>query len=658
MVDLPPKSPPSPSALVLALRYHDAGLVDQAWESLSTFLDQPNPPHDAVRLGAVLRYDAGDFSRALVLCEQALSHVPDDQDMLLLRGRSLLDLRCAAEAVQGLRLAVAANPKNAVAHFNFGLALEQVGQWDAAAEAYRVATTGQTPYPEAWNNLGLVLERIGQAAAAAAAFEAAINEAPDFHMARANLGALLIDQGHLAAAIRACAAATASDPTDVSAHINLGVALLEQGRHREARAAFAAACELSPENRDAADNALYLHHYASNDPAAVMAAHVAWRARVEPSAAIVSSAKRHVTGRLRVGYVSPDFRRHSVSFFTEPLLTHHNHAVVEVFCYADGQRPDDVTRRLKAGADHWRDLSGRSDEDAYRLIREDGIDILVDLAGHTKGNRLGIFAKRAAPVQVTALGYPGTTGLKQIDFRLCDEITDPPGSDVWASERLVRLPHGLHCYQPPVDAPAVAEPPSRTRDFVTFGSFNKLGKVSDEAVALWAQVLAAVSGSRLLVKSRALAEEETRVLTAARFAAHGIAADRLMLLSWIPDGAGHLAAYGQVDIALDTFPYSGTTTTCEALWMGVPVLTLTGATHASRVSTSLLAGIGLHTWAVGSASAFVVQAAAMAADPAGLRDLRRALRGRMRMAPLCDGAGYAAAIEAAYRAMWSGDIPR
>jgi predicted O-linked N-acetylglucosamine transferase (SPINDLY family) len=636
------------TTVALAERYYAAGLGEQARENLEPLIGGAAP--HILHLCASVCYEAGDLAHAQTLCAQVLAVSPADAGSLLLHGRILLDLGQTSGAVTALRAAVAAKPEHAPTHFNLGLALERAGVSSESITAYRAAIARDEAYPEAWNNLGLALERAGDSAAAVAAFQMAIRHAPAFHAAAANLAALLIDQGHLAAAIRTATSALEQDATNVEACINLGVALLERARHGEAQAAFAAAQSLAPDHKDAGDNAVYLNHYMSNDPAAVMTAHAAWGARFAPVAG--PRLRRSVApDRQRIGYVSPDFRRHSVAFFVEPLLAHHDRKKFEVFCYASG-RSDGVTSRLKGLVDHWRDITSLGDEAAARLIAEDGIDILVDLAGHTKGNRLGLFRLGAAPVQITALGYPGTTGLPQMDFRLCDAVTDPCGSDAFASETLIRLPQ-LHCYQPPLDAPDVAALPAIHNGFITFGSFNKLGKVSDAAVALWAQVLTAIPTAHLFLKSRGLVEEETRAFTAARFAARGIATTRLDLVGWMPDDAGHLVAYNKIDIALDTFPYSGTTTTCEALWMGVPMLTLAGATHASRVTASLLASVGLDTWSTQSQQEFFVRARAAADDLSSLTDLRAGLRARVRASPLCDGASYAAAVEAAYRGMWA-----
>jgi len=635
-------SPPS-TALLLALKYYEAGVFDAAWENVERVLQEAAPSIEVLHLAAILRYMLGDPAGALRFCDQAGGAPVPDLDVL--RGRALIDVGRVDEAVVVLRAAVKTMPQNAEALFGLGLAHQRAGMLLDAADAYRAATNLKAPFPDAWNNLGLVLEAQGNVAAATAAFETAIAQHPSFSSAHANLGALLIAQGHLGAAERACAAALQHDAGNVAAQINLGVALLEQGRHAAAHAALSQARSAAPDNQDAADNGLYLHHYFNEDPGAVLAAHRAWGGH-----APVLEKPRSKSGRqrLRVGYVSPDFRRHSVSFFFEPLIAHHHKSKVEVFCYDNGIGADTVTGRLRGHADHWRQIVDRSDVDVARMIADDGIDILVDLAGHTRGNRLGVFALRAAPIQVSALGYPGTTGLPTMDFRLGDDITDPAGADGYATEEILRLPHGLHCYRPSDDAPHVLPPPAKRAGHITFGSFNKLGKLSDATVRLWSRVLKAVPTARLLIKSKALVDTHTQAFTAERFGAEGVSRERLMLVGWVPDDAGHLGAYGRVDVALDTFPYSGTTTTCEALWMGVPVMTLAGATHASRVTASLLHRVGLDDWATSSPDAFVQRAVRAAGDVRTLQTLRHTLRQRMAASPLCDGEAYAVAVEAAY----------
>jgi predicted O-linked N-acetylglucosamine transferase (SPINDLY family) len=315
--------------------------------------------------------------------------------------------------------------------------------------------------------------------------------------------------------------------------------------------------------------------------------------------------------------------------------------------------PDAVTERFRAQADQWRDIAKTNDDAAAQLVRDDRIDILIDLAGHTSGHRLLVFARRPAPVQVTYQGYPNTTGLNQIQYRLTDALADPPGAtDACYAERLIRLPRTGWCYQPPDPAPDVAPPPALSNGFVTFGSFNRLSKVSPAIAQLWSRVVSAVPGSRFVFKTFGLEDPATAEYVRGMFKQHGLEPDRLILLPPAPSALAHLEMYAQMDVALDTYPYHGTTTTCEALWMGVPTIALVGAVHASRVSFSLLSNIGLADLAAQSPDEFVEAAARTAGDVPRLAELRRTMRDRMRASPLMDAAAFCRDVEAAYRQMW------
>jgi predicted O-linked N-acetylglucosamine transferase (SPINDLY family) len=356
---------------------------------------------------------------------------------------------------------------------------------------------------------------------------------------------------------------------------------------------------------------------------------------------------------LRIGYVSPDFWRHSCAHYVLPLFAGHDHNRYQIICYSDVRQPDSFTRRLQACADLWHDTYGLKDEALVELIRRDEVDILVDLNGHFAGTRLLAFARKPAPVQVTWLGYPNTTGLTTIDYRLVDPVTDPPGeADAYHSEALVRLSTGFLCYTPVPEAPEPAPAPCLEKGYVTFGSFNNMAKVTPEVIALWAAILQRVPTARLVLKSRQLDDAGTRRRFAALLHAHGIAEERFDLLPWSLRPDDHMGAYHGLDIALDPFPYNGTTTTCEALWMGVPVLSLMGDRHAGRVGASLLTTLGLSDWIATDPADYVDRAARLAADPAGLAELHRTLRARLVDSPLFNAAAFARMVEAAYRAMW------
>ncbi len=460
-----------------------------------------------------------------------------------------------------------------------------------------------------------------------------------------------LEQDELAlAALTRAAERTPTDPEPPAwlAYVTLfGLGLVDPAITHAERA-----CALGP-TAFRASLALFARHYPSDEtPESLYARHVAWRERFE--AAITPRAARvrqpDPTRRLRLGFVSADLYGHPVGRFLLPLLDHLDRAGFETTCYPSNRRSDPVTAQLMARADHWRPL-GSTAADAAATIADDGIDILVDLGGHTSGDVLEIFAHRPAPVQVSWLGYPNTTGMTRIDYRLTDAIADPPGpADALSSERLVRLPAGFHCFIPPAAAPDPGPLPAGHDGAITFGSLNALAKLSDATLAAWARVLDATPGSRLMIRRSGLAAAAARDALAARCAAHGIDGARLHL---VPGGAGgSFEAYRGIDLALDCFPYNGTTTICDALWMGVPVVTWRGDRHSARVGASLLHRVGLDALVGGSVDDFVAIAARLAGDRAALSDLRATLRGRMAASPLCDGPGFARAVGEAFRRMW------
>ena len=357
--------------------------------------------------------------------------------------------------------------------------------------------------------------------------------------------------------------------------------------------------------------------------------------------------------RLRIGYLSADLRAHSVAFFLAGLLQRHDHARFEVIAYDDTAQPDPVSRMLRAFCDRWHRIVGMTHGRVAGLIGEHEIDVLVDLAGHTSNNRLPVFAARPAPVQVSYLGYAATTGLTSIDYRLTDALADPPGlTDAHHTERLVRLPGSFLAYSAPPHAPDVTPLPAEANGYVTFASFNGTNKLHPGVYALWARVLHAVPGSRLILKANGFADAALRDRVNRLFADAGIAAERVTLLARAATMVEHLAVYGQADVALDAFPYNGTTTTCEAMWMGLPVVTLAGRMHAGRVGVSLLTHVGLPDWIAASEADYVAVAAGAAGDLAGLAELRRTMRPRLLASPVMDAAGLARNVEAEYRTMW------
>lgn len=334
------------------------------------------------------------------------------------------------------------------------------------------------------------------------------------------------------------------------------------------------------------------------------------------------------------------------------MLSAHDKSQVNVLCYSGVTKADRVTERMQAHADEWRNIAGLSDEHIAGIVREDAVDILVDLSGHTAGNRLLVFARKPAPVQATWIGYSDTTGLDAMDYLIADRFIAPPETAPFFAEQLAWLPSCYLCYRPPDYAPPVSRCPARSRGHITFGCFNNLAKVNAEVIATWAQILHAVPDARLVLKSRALSDRHTQDMYRQLFLKQGIMPERVDLLGLEPPHADVLALYHEIDIALDTFPYSGCTTTCEALWMGVPVVTLEGSTFISRMGVSLLSNVGVQELIAESPRRYVELAVQLSQDLDRVESLRGGLRARLAASPLCDEATFTRTLEQCYRRMW------
>lgn len=579
-------------------------------------------PSQAFR-AAVESHRAGDLDRAAVAYREILSVTPTHPGALHLLGVINGQQGNHWAALDLIQQALQHDPRSAEAHHNLGFNLERLGDFARASESYERALVLKPDYWEACNNLGNVLGELGRWSEAIEHYRRVLILKPDHP----------------------------------PAYNNLGIALLNQRRIDEAVAAYRRALELDPAHSGAHGNLLFaLNHDPRVELEQVFAEHKSWAAAHAGAVGIRRMdfpSTRDAGRRLRIGYVSGDFWQHSVSAFFEELLECHDREQVETFCYTNHHRIDEVTRRLERKSDQWATIAGESDAVTAERIRRDRIDILVDLSGHTARNRLKLFALKPAPIQATCLGYPNTTGLDAIDYRITDEVADPRGqADGLHTERLVRLKRCFLCYRPPEQAPAVGPLAARTNGCVTFGSFNNLTKVTSDVIRAWSRILRSVTGSRLFLKARQLADAQVREGLACGFAAHGIGGDRLQLDPIVISRLEHLGAYRQCDIALDTFPYNGATTTCEALWMGVPVVSLEGNRHAGRVGASLLKAVGLDDLIATNEDAYVGRAVALANDLDGVAALHAGLRERLRRSELCDGTGFAAAMENAYREMW------
>ena len=561
------------------------------------------------------------------------------------------------EATQPLQKFIQSHLHHANSYFALGNIYQAQKRFAAARAAHQRALELNPNFAEAQINLGIALKSQGKFAEATAAYQRALELKPNSADTHNNLGNVLRKQGELTKAIAHYQQALQLDPTYARACSNLGNALKDRGNFTEAIAAYQQALKLNPTYAVAHSNLIFSLNYRSDyAPSAIYNEHRQWAERqITPFYQAISHHENNCDSnrQLRIGYVSGDFRTHSVAYFLEPLLATHNHSDFAIICYVNNKEVDETTRRMQQDVDGWRDVATLSDEQMVTLILQDQIDILVDLSGHTSGNRLLVFARKPAPVQVSYLGYPGTTGLDTMDYRLTDVWADPQGqTEHLHTEQLARLPHGFLCYQPPSDCPGVSPVSAQETESVTFGSFNNLAKVSPQMISHWAAILSAVPQSRIIIKARHLADPDTQNSVRRLFEPYGIATDRIELLGRIPAKQGHLALYNQIDIALDTFPYNGTTTTCEALWMGVPVVTLAGQTHASRVGVSLLTAVDLPELIADSAEDYVQKAIALASDRATLQNLRANLRDRMKASPLMDTTLITRSIETVYRTMW------
>ena len=557
----------------------------------------------------------------------------------------------AAVCVQLRQLA----PREAVVWRLSGIVALQQGRIVEAETHLRAALRLQPNLHEAWDNLGYALKAQGRLADAIACHERAVALRPDFTDGWHNLGLTLQFAGRLADSLAAQERALALAPNLAKAHFGRALALQQSHRAAEAVAAYDAALAREPGHLNARSFRLMALNYLSG-----LSADKLFTEHARYGAALGGARPRAFANppapdrRLRIAFLSPDLRTHSVAYFLAPLLRHLDAAEFDVFLYHDHFCVDQTSSQLRTFASTWRNFSGLSSDTVERQVLADAPDLLVDLAGHTGLNRLPLLAKRLAPVQVAYLGYPNTTGLRAMDYRFVDAITDPVGtSEALHTEQLVRFAPVAWSYEPPVAAPAVAlAPPCVANGYVTFGCFNNFIKVSNELLDGWAALLRAVPDSRLRLKAQGLADPAVAAFARARLERLGVAAGRVELFDRTASVAAHLALYDGVDVALDTFPYHGTTTTCEALWMGVPVVTLTGDRHASRVGTSLLTAVGHPEWIAGNWEEYVRLATGLAGDAARLATLRRNLRGQMQRSPLLDHAGQAACFGNALRTCW------
>jgi predicted O-linked N-acetylglucosamine transferase (SPINDLY family) len=635
-----------------ALQLHQGGDLDAA-EALYKQVLALDPEHaDALHLYGCLADSRGQDELAVSLIGRAVRANRDAYPFHCNLANILARQGRLDDAIRHYRAALRIKPDFAIALNNLGTALERNNDRAAAVLCYRKAIRYQPAYPDPHYNLRLALKADGDLDAAIAAYREVIRLRPSHVGAHYNLGnahALAQRPVQAVAAYRAALALQADDPR---IHTNLGGALMKLGQLEAAIQSFECALQLDAEDMFAQSNLIQAASYASDDPAALRAQCERWcRAHAVAHEGLSHANTPDVQRRLRIGYVSADFHHHAASYWIEPLLAGHDHDNCEIHCYSSGVRHDDVTKRLMACADAWVDCAHLDDDALAARIRTDRIDILVDLSGHTEGNRLAVFARKPAPVQISWLGFPGSTGLSTMDYRFTDAVMDPSGMEPYYVEELVRLSRFYAAFRPHPDTPAPGPGPVARNGHVTFVSFNNLAKITPSVLKLWCRILVEVPDARLLFQGAGLDDPALATEIIARLEQQGVASERVQLLGW--QGMQSYLALGQhADIALDPFPFNGGVTTFHALWMGLPVVTLSGRSAASRVGRSILSGIELPELAADDETAYVSTAVALARDAERLATLRGSLRERLEGSGLTDGAALAREVEEVYRRLW------
>ncbi len=637
--------------------------------------------------------DSGQLAEALAIMEVAAIDHSDHAGVLGAYGNLLRIAEEFDQAVEVLNQALALNSQSAEIHNNLGLALSLKNEWDKAEEHFSAAVALKPDQPIISNNHGALLLRMFRFDEAIKALSNAIAHDPDYDEAYCNLGVAHYMIGQATEAIDVYRRVVARNPKNVFARYGLAVTLLEDQRLSDAEAEIREAIALDPHNamarntlgvllldqhfitdarnamKEAADEhtisaPIFYSNYAfsslyeaalSNDE--IFEIHKEFGRRFAKP--VIERTRPHTHNRdpnrkLTIAYMSPDFRAHSVAYFFEPLMEKHDRSQFKIVLYSNTSRKDKVTEGLKRVADEWVETLGLTDDKFTERVRQDQVDILINLGGHTSGNRLPVCARNASPVQIEYLGYPDTSGVPAMGFRISDDRADPEGAaDAFCTEKIVRLPDCFHCYRPFGRAPQPARAPHIEKGYVTFASFNVLPKVNDGTIAAWSAILNGVPNSRFYMKCKQLRDPKVQERIRDDFARHGIDPTRIAMESFVPSVQDHLLQYALVDLALDTFPYNGTTTTCEAIWMGVPVLTMAGDNHRSRVGLSLLTALELQDQFVArNVQDYIARAIAWGLNPQPLADIRNALRPRMAASPLCDEVGFTRTLEGAYRDLW------
>jgi protein O-GlcNAc transferase len=606
----------------------------------------------ALRL-ALEHQQHGQLAEAARIYQGILAKNPNQPDALHLLGTVAVMTGQAEKGIDLIGRAISINPSAAGYHNGLGIALAMLGRNDEAIAAQRRAIEIDPKLFNAWHNLGSVLASGGRYEEAVESFKVAVKLKPDDANVHNGLGVALLLSKRIDEAIAEFEEVRRLSPHFAQVYMHLGTAYLECAMHDEAMACFDKALALEPPTANRLSTKIFAMHYQPGaDSTAILKTATQWDELVTaglPRPAPPHSNDQTADRKLRIGYISPDFRDHPVGRSVLPLLAQHDRGQFEIFCYSSAAREDATTAKLRDCDVVWQNIYRLSDDRAAEMVRGDKIDILVDLALHTVGHRLSIFARKPAPVQMSYLGYCSTTGLKAMDYRVTDGYIDPPGGDPAVySERTIRLPRNYLCYVPTGEAPDISPPPCLDSGIITFGCLNKFTKCSDSSLELWALILRAVPKSRLIL--HAMAGKHLDRLRE-RFERGGVSTSRLEFVDK-HDWPRYMQAYARIDIALDPFPYNGGVTTCDALSMGVPVVTLSGDTGVGRVGRSILSNVGLPELIAETSETYLLLAVELANDVDRLKRLRAELRTRLMKSPMMDGRQLTRDIESVYRNAW------
>ena len=603
-------------------------------------------------LGAALK-ELGRLNDAVVSYRRAVVLRPDFVLAHYNLGNALKELGQLDDAVTSYRRAIQINPDLAEAHSNLGNTLKELGQLDEALASCRRAIALKPDFADAYNNLGIALKELDQFDAAQTSYRHALKIKPDFAEVHNNLGSVLKELGKMDAAVSSYRKAIQIKPDYAEAYSNLGIALQDIGQHDDALANYRRALALKPDFVDAQTNLLFTLNYTVHTPEYCLEEAQKYGRMTDKkvTAQFSSWSCTKNPERLRVGMVSGDLHNHPVGHFLESVLAQIDPTHIELIAYPTDTQVDELTIRIKPYFSAWKSLHSLSDEAAARLIHADGVHVLLDISGHTGKNRLPIFSWKPAPVQASWLGYFATTGLAEMDYLLADETGVPEANRKDFSETLWYLPDTRLCFTAPEDGLRIASLPALQNGYLTFGCFQNLAKVGNEVLTVWGKIFASLPNAKLRWQCKQLADPTVAAQFAERLQRHGIAPARVSLHGAVSRDA-YLAAHAEVDIILDTFPYPGGTTTCEALWMGVPTFTLAGDTLLARQGASLLTAAGLPDWVANSTTEYIAQAIALAGDLPKLATLRAGLRQQVRASSLFDAQRFARNLEEALWGMW------